>query len=72
VAVDVQVSKYGLAAGIGAGIEYFVASNLAVGVEARYLTARGHTARINNGPERDGHFDAVAVNLSLRVFLAAF
>jgi opacity protein-like surface antigen len=72
VAVDVQVSKYGLAASIGAGVEYFVASNLAVGVEARYLTARGHTARINNGPERDGHFDAVAVNLSLRVFLAAF
>jgi opacity protein-like surface antigen len=71
-AFDVHVWGYGLAAGVGAGIEYFVASNLAVGVETRYLTARGHTARINDGPERDGHFDAVAVALSLRVFLAAF
>jgi opacity protein-like surface antigen len=72
VAVDVEVSEYGLAAGVGAGIEYFVASNLAVGAETRYLTARGYSARINDGPERDGHFDAVAVVLTLRVFLAAF
>lgn len=71
-AVEVKISQFGLAAGAGAGLEYFVASNLALGAETRYLTARGHSARINNGPEHDGHFDAVAVVLTLRVFLAAF
>jgi opacity protein-like surface antigen len=72
VAVDVDAESYSWGAGIGAGVEYFVASNIALGVEARYLTARGHTARINNGPELDGHVDAVAVALTLRIFLASF
>jgi opacity protein-like surface antigen len=72
VAVEVEVSDYGLAAGGGAGIEYFVASNLAVGLEARYLTARDISAQINKGPARSGHFDAVVVALTLRAFLASF
>jgi hypothetical protein len=41
-------------------------------MEARYLTSRGHTLRINGGGEVSGHYDAVAVALTLRVFLAGF
>ena len=70
--VDVDVESYGIGAALGAGVEYFVASNIAAGLEARYLTARGHTARIGGGPERDAHYDVVAVTFTLRVFLAAF
>ena len=70
--VDVDVEGYGIGAALGAGVEYFVASNIAAGLEARYLTARGHTARIGGGPERDAHYDVVAVTFTLRVFLAAF
>ena len=42
--VDVDVDGYGIGAALGAGVEYFVANNIAAGLEARYLTARGHTA----------------------------
>jgi opacity protein-like surface antigen len=70
--VDVDVAGYGVGAALGAGVEYFVASNIATGLEARYLTARGHTAQVNGGPERDAHYDVVAVTLTLRVFLATF
>jgi opacity protein-like surface antigen len=70
--VDVDVAGYGMGAALGAGVEYFVTSNIATGLEARYLTARGHTARVNGGPERDAHYDVVAVTLTLRVFLATF
>jgi opacity protein-like surface antigen len=70
--VDVDLDSNSWGAGVGAGIEYFVASNIALGMDARYLTARGHTARINDGPSIDGHFDSIAVAVTLRVFLASF
>jgi opacity protein-like surface antigen len=70
--VDIKASRYGLAATVGGGIEYFVASNIAVGLETRYLTNRGHTLRIDGGREASGHYDAVTVALTLRVFLARF
>jgi opacity protein-like surface antigen len=70
--LDIETSSFGFAAAVGAGVEYFVASNIAVGLESRYLTNRGHTVRIGEGPEASGHFDAVTVALTLRVFLARF
>ena len=69
--VDIDASKWGVAAALGAGVEYFVASNIAFGLEARYLTNRGHDVRIGTR-EDSGHFDAVTVALTLRVFLAQF
>jgi opacity protein-like surface antigen len=70
--LDIETSRYGLAASVGAGVEYFVASNIALGLETRYLTSRGHTVQIGAGRESAGHYDAVAVALTLRVFLARF
>jgi opacity protein-like surface antigen len=70
--LDIETSTWGLAAAVGAGVEYFVASNIAVGLEARYLTHRGHTIQINGGREASGHYDAVIVALTLRVVLAQF
>jgi opacity protein-like surface antigen len=69
---DVQASGFGVAAAGGVGIEYFVASNIAVGLESRYVTSRGHTLRINGGPEASGHYDALTVAFTLRVVLAQF
>lgn len=70
--LDIETSRYGLAAAVGAGVEYFVASNIALGLETRYLANRGHTVQIGGGRESSGHYDAVAVALTLRVFLARF
>jgi opacity protein-like surface antigen len=69
--VEIENSTWGVAAAVGAGVEYFLASNIAVGLESRYLTNRGHTIRINGGREASGHYDAVTVALTLRVFLAS-
>jgi opacity protein-like surface antigen len=70
--IDVETSQFGLATGVGAGIEYFIASNVAMGVDVRYLTVRGHTIQINDGPKLDGHFDTVAVTFTIRTFLWTF
>jgi opacity protein-like surface antigen len=70
--LDIETSTWGIAATVGAGIEYFVASNIALGVEARYMTNRGHTIQVKPGPESSGHYDAVIVALNLRVVLAQF
>jgi opacity protein-like surface antigen len=67
--LDIEASRWGVAAALGAGVDYFVARNIAVGVETRYLTNRGHTVRIGNR-ESTGHYDAVTFALTLRVFLA--
>lgn len=68
---DIQSSTYGVAAAVGAGIEYFVASNVALGLETRWVTDRGHTLRVS-GREASGHYDAVITAFSLRVYLAGF
>ena len=70
--VEIENSSFGVAAAVGAGVEYFVASNIALGLETRFLTSRGHTIRIDGGREASGHYDAVTVALTLRVFLARF
>ena len=70
--VDIDNSSFGFAAAVGGGVEYFVASNIAVGLEARFLTNRGHTVQIAGGREASGHYDAVTIALTLRVFLARF
>jgi opacity protein-like surface antigen len=70
--LDIETSTWGIAAAVGAGIEYFVASNIAVGLEARYLINGGHTIQVKPGPESSGHYDAVVVALTLRVGLAQF
>ena len=66
---DIEGTSWGLAATLGAGIEYLVASNIAAGIEARYLTSRGHTVKIGDGRTRDANFDAVLLTIGLRVYL---
>jgi opacity protein-like surface antigen len=65
----IKGTSWGLAATLGAGIEYLVASNIAAGIEARYLTSRGHTVKIGDGRTQDANFDAVLLTVGLRVYL---
>lgn len=62
-------TSWGVAATLGAGIEYFVASNIAAGIEARYLTSRGHTVKISDGRTESANFDAVLLTVGLRIYL---
>ena len=71
IGVDIGNDRWGWAAALGVGAEYFVAPNIAVGLETRYLTSRDHRIRIGTR-EDTGHFDAVTIAFTLRVFLAQF
>jgi opacity protein-like surface antigen len=63
-----QGSSFGVAAAAGGGIEYFVASNISLGLDARYQTSRAHTFRLD-GRDHDAHADSVIVALTLRAHL---
>jgi len=63
-----QGSSFGVAAAGGGGVEYFVASNISLGLDARYQTSRGHTFRLD-ARERDAHADAVILALTLRAYV---
>lgn len=65
----IDATSWGVAATVGAGIEYLIASNIGAAVEARYLTSRGHTIKIADGRTESAHVDAVLLTVGLRVYL---
>ena len=66
--LSIVEQKYGVAASVGAGIEYFLTSNIAFNFETRYLFSRGHSIQIDNGPWRQGNLDSLLFSFGLRVF----
>ena len=64
-------TSFGVAVAGGTGVEYFMASNISVGLDARYHTSRGHTFQID-GQERDAHAAAVLVAFAIRAYLWDF
>jgi len=59
------------AATVGGGVEYFVTSNIAAGVESKYSYTGGHTIRIN-GHSQTATAQAVLVSVGLRVYFHDF
>jgi opacity protein-like surface antigen len=57
-----------LIGGFGAGLEYNLLSNVAIGGQAKYIISRGHTFQVDTGPELDGNFDSFMLSLQIRVF----
>ncbi|HEY7517914.1 MAG TPA: outer membrane beta-barrel protein [Methylomirabilota bacterium] len=66
---EIDATNWGVAATVGAGLEYLVASNIGAAVEARYLTSRGHTIKIADGKTETAHVDAVLLTVGLRIYL---
>jgi opacity protein-like surface antigen len=66
---DIDATSWGVAATVGAGLEYFIASNIGAALEARYLTSRGHTIKIADGRTESAHVDAMLLTVGLRVYL---
>ena len=58
----------GVAGAVGAGIEYFVASNIAVGLETRAIVGSRHDFELDDR-SRPVTIDAVLTSVSLRVFM---
>jgi len=62
----------GVIGAFGAGLDWFCTSDIAFGLEAKYVVSRGHTLRIGDGPELDGNLDALFLSLGVRAYLADF
>ena len=65
-----DVQPYGIAASLGAGLEYFLTGTLSLHIDARYLFARGQTLRYEHGPTRAANLDSLLLSLGLRVHFA--
>ena len=66
---NVDAEDFGLGAAIGAGLDYFITRNIAIGGEARYLFVRGHTFQYAGSPAVDGDLDSLYLSLGLRIFV---
>lgn len=67
--VNVKAENFAPVGAVGAGIDYFVVSNISLTFEAKYLVARGFTAQLNNGPIQTGNLDTVVLSVGIRMFL---
>jgi opacity protein-like surface antigen len=68
-AVQIKAENFAPVGTVGAGVDYFVTSNIAATLEAKYLIARGFTAQINNGPTQTGNLDTVFLSFGIRMYL---
>jgi len=69
---QVNANDNSWAMGVGAGVEYFVTSNVAVGMELKYLYTPGHAMTIGSNPTRDATVSGLLFSVSLRAFLFDF
>ncbi len=66
--LKVKGKNIDVAGTIGAGVEYFIASNLAFGFEAEYLVSRDNELIIGADPPLKGHLDTVFFSFGLKFF----
>lgn len=72
VGVEVRGDGLGLAATVGAGLEYLVTRHVAVGAEAKYFHTSGMTLKLAGGEKHDANLNPVFLSIGLRVYLADF
>jgi opacity protein-like surface antigen len=64
--VDVGGTDWGVVGAIGVGIEYFVANNIAVGAETKYIISRDQGVRFNGG-RQSLDLDTLLVTAGIRI-----
>jgi opacity protein-like surface antigen len=69
--LDIGGSSYSVAAALGVGIDYFLMSNIAVGIESKYLYSPGLTLTVD-GKSEDVTAQTLAVSFGFRVYFASF
>ncbi|HSF05657.1 MAG TPA: outer membrane beta-barrel protein [Methylomirabilota bacterium] len=69
--LPIDASSNSAGAVVSAGIEYFVTSNIALGLESKFVYSPGHSITIG-GRAEDATLQAVALAISLRAYLFAF
>jgi opacity protein-like surface antigen len=69
---NIRGTSEALLATAGVGLDYFVASNIALGLETKYLYSPGHRVTIAPGHTTDATLQALAVSFGVRVYLWDF
>jgi opacity protein-like surface antigen len=69
---NVSATTTSVAGTAGIGLDYFVASNIAVGVESKYLYSPGHRIRIDPTHTTDATLQAFVVSFGVRIYLWDF
>ena len=54
----------------GAGAEYYVIDNVAIGVQTKYIISRGHQFQLPGEPVETGNFDSLLVVGNIRILFA--
>lgn len=65
--VAVGGTSWGIAGAVGAGIEYFVANNIAIGFETKYVILRDQEVRFNSGRQALD-LDTLLMTVGIRIF----
>jgi opacity protein-like surface antigen len=68
----VSGNALGVIGAFGGGLDWFVTSDIAFGLEAKYVVSHGHTLRVGDGPELNGNLDALFLSLGVRAYVAEF
>jgi opacity protein-like surface antigen len=70
--LQINATSDSWAMGLGAGVEYFVTSNIALGMEMKYIFSPGHPIQIGSSPERNATVSSLLFSFGLRAFLFDF
>lgn len=68
VGVRIRAQDTAVVAAVGAGVEYFVANNIALGVETKLLVSRDHDITVDDRGGR-ANLDAILTSANLRLFI---
>ena len=56
--------------GFGAGADYYLINNVALGLSTKYIISRGHQFQLPGQPALTGNFDSLFMFLNVRVVFA--
>jgi opacity protein-like surface antigen len=65
--LDIGGSSWGVAGALGVGAEYFVANNIAIGIETKYIISRDQEVRVN-GRQQSLDLDTLLTTAGIRIF----
>ena len=65
--VDIGGTSWGVVGALGVGAEYFVANNIAIGVEAKYILSRDQDVRLN-GRQQSLDLDTLLATGGIRLY----
>ena len=64
--IDIGGTSWGVAGALGVGLEYFVANNIAIGVETKYIISRDQDIRLN-GRQQSLNLDTLLATGGIRL-----